>query len=355
MKVYTNIDKVKEEWDKFNVNDFIHSSFLEVFYINHPNIKHLFVINKDIRLYANIFELSFHKTVSYLRNKRLGLFVKFLKFDVLYLTNSFITNIPAFASKNKINLDKFLSVLQYNYTLLVLPDFVFNNITTEKNDFCKIEVEGDMVLEIRNNWCDLDSYISDFRKKYRKKIKKFLNSSSEIEIRPMSANDLVFYSDNIKDLFYQVINGSKFSGPLFNTDSFLSLIKKDIFKVYGYFINNDLIAFSSEIHQDKILYSYYVGFDKSLNKTFSIYPRILLESINNAIVLKMDKVVFGRTANEFKSNFGAKPIKSYVYAKVKNRYLSIILNPILKRLTIKKWVKRSPFKNTQKTINKPTQ
>ena len=67
----------------------------------------------------------------------------------------------------------------------------------------------------------------------------------------------------------------------------------------------------------------------------------------------MEKVVFGRTANEFKSNFGANPIKSYVYIKVRNRFLSIILNPILKRLTIKKWIKRSPFKNTHKTINNP--
>ena len=344
MKVYTDIAKVKAEWDKFNVSDLIHSSFLEAFYINHPKIKHLFVLNKDMRLYAHIFELRFDKIVHYLKNKRLVFFLKFIKFDFLYLTNSFITNIPAFASNNKINLDKFLSVLQYNYTLLVLPDFVFNNINTEGNQFCKIEVEGDMVLEIHNKWCNLDSYISDFRKKYRNKITKFLNSSSEIEIRPMNANDLVFYSDNIKDLFFQVINGSQFSGPLFNTDSFLSLINKDIFKVYGYFLNNELIAFSSEIHQDKILYSYYVGFDKSLNKTFSIYPRILLESINNAIVLKMDKVVFGRTANEFKSNFGAKPITSYVYIKARNRYLSIILNPILKRLAIKNWVKRNPFK-----------
>ena len=211
-----------------------------------------------------------------------------------------------------------------------------------------------MALEIHNKWSDLDSYISDLRKKYRKKIKNILNSSREIQIRPMDSNDLVIYSDNLKDLFYQVRNGSKFSGPLFNTDSFLSLIKKDIFKVYGYFINSDLIAFSSEIHQEKILYSYYVGFDKSLNKTSSIYPRILLETISNAIVLKMDKVVFGRTANEFKSNFGAKPTKSYVYIKVKNKYLSIILNPILKRLTIKKWAKRSPFKDTHKIINKPT-
>ena len=58
----------------------------------------------------------------------------------------------------------------------------------------------------------------------------------------------------------------------------------------------------------------------------------------------MDKVVFGRTANEFKSNFGAKPITSYVYIKGRNRFLSIILNPIFKRLAIKNWVKRSPFK-----------
>ena len=186
------------------------------------------------------------------------------------------------------------------------------------------------------------------------KIKKFLNSSSGIEIRPLSYNDLVIYSDNLKDLFFQVRKGSKFSGPLFNTDSFLLLIKKDIFKVYGYFINNHLIAFSSEIHQDKILYSYYVGFDKSLNKSLSIYARILLESINNAIALKVDKVVFGRTANEFKSNFGAKPIKSYVYINVKNRFLRIILYPILKRLTIKKWLLRRPFKHTQKIINKHT-
>ena len=160
----------------------------------------------------------------------------------------------------------------------------------------------------------------------------------------MNENDIKLYSEKIQDLFFQVINESNFTGPLFNTDSFSLLIKKDIFKLYGYFVDNNLIAFSSEIHQDKILYSYYVGFEKSLNKVFSIYPRILIETINNAITLKKDKVIFGRTANEFKSNFGARPVKSHVYIKVNNRYLRIILYPILKRLTLKKWNKRNPFK-----------
>ena len=344
MKVITNINKAKEEWDSVKSSDFLHSSFLEIFYINHPKIKHLFVIDTGIRLYAHIFELNFDKTANYINNKLLVFFIKFIKFDVLYLTNSFLTNIPAFFSNKQIDLKEFLSVLKHNYSLLIIPDFVFKNIIADKDKFSKIEIEEEMVLEIRNKWNVIDDYISDLRKKYRNKVKKIIKSSSKLEVKSLNPDDLVFYADNIQDLFSQVINESRFSGPLFNTSSFSLLVKKDIFKVYGYFINNDIVAFSSEFHHDKTLYSYYAGFDKSLNKTFPIYGRILIETINNAIKHKMNKVVFGRTANEFKSNFGAIPIKSYVYIKVKNKYLNIFLKPIFKRLTIKNWIKRNPLK-----------
>ena len=344
LKVFTNINKAKQGWDKVNASYFLHSSFLEIFYINHPKIKHLFVIDTGIRLYAHIFELNFDKTANYINNKLLVFFIRFINFDVLYLTNSFLTNIPAFFSNKQIDLNEFLSVLKHNYSLLIIPDFVFKNISTEKDEFSKIEVEEEMVLEIRDKWNGLDDYISDLRKKYRNKVKKIIKSSSKLEVKSLNPDDLVFYADNIQDLFSQVINESRFSGPLFNTNSFSLLVKKDIFKVYGYFINNDIVAFSSEIHQDKTLYSYYTGFDKSLNKTFPIYGRILIETINNAIKHKMNKVVFGRTANEFKSNFGAIPVKSFVYIKVKNKYLNILLKPIFKRLRIKNWIKRNPFK-----------
>ena len=344
LKVITNLSKAKEEWDKVKGSDFIHSSFLEIFCVNHPKIKHLFVIDTQIRLYAHIFELNFDKTANYINNKLLVLFIKFIKFDVLYLTNSFLTNIPTFFANKQIDLKELLSVLQYNYSLLIIPDFVFTNLSTEKNEFSKIEVEEEMVLEIRDKWNVIENYIYDLRMKYRNKVKKIINLSSELEVKLLSSDDLVFYADNIQDLFTQVINESSFNGPLFNTNSFSLLVKKDIFKVYGFFLNNKIVAFSSEIHQDKTLYSYYTGFDKSLNKSFPIYGRILIETINNAIKLKMNKVVFGRTANEFKSNFGAIPIKSYVYIKVKNKYLNILLKPIFKRLSIKNWIKRNPFK-----------
>ena len=345
MKLVTNIFKNKDCWDKVKSSDFIHSSFLEIFYKNHPKITHLFMSDTNTRLYSHIFELNFVKTANYFNNKLLGFFIKFIKFDVLYLTNSFLTNIPAFFSNKQINLKEFICLLKCNYSLLVIPDFVFKNIITNKKEFSKVEVDEEMILEIRESWVLLHNYISDLKNKYRKKVLKIINLTNKLEVRSLNSDDLIFYADNIQELFTQVINESRFSGPLFNTNSFSLLVEKDIFKVYGYFINDNLIAFSSEIHQDKTLYSYYTGFDKSLNKNFPIYGRILIETINNAINLKMNKVVFGRTANEFKSNFGAVPISSYVYIKVKNKYLNIFLKPIFKRLRIKSWIKRNPFKS----------
>jgi hypothetical protein len=105
-----------------------------------------------------------------------------------------------------------------------------------------------------------------------------------------------------------------------------------------------LLGFSSEIQKQKTLYSYFVGFDKTLNKSFPIYGRILIENIISAITLKKECLILGRTANEYKSNFGAIPVKSYVYLKVKNKFIRIILRPIYSKLSIRKWKQRSPFK-----------
>ena len=38
-----------------------------------------------------------------------------------------------------------------------------------------------------------------------------------------------------------------------------------------------------------------------------------------AIHLKKERLILGRTANEYKSNFGAVPIKSYIYLKIENK------------------------------------
>ena len=149
-------------------------------------------------------------------------------------------------------------------------------------------------------------------------------------------------------------NDTKFSGPQFNVETLLLLSKKEYLSVYGYFENNNLIAFSSYLRYSDDLVSYFVGFDKKINMTLSLYPKILLETIKIAIEGKYNKIIFGRTANEFKSNFGAVPVKSNIYIKFKNNIIHSIFKEILKNNAIKIWDQRIPYKtqNLKNTLSK---
>ena len=346
IKLFTDIQKVQKHWEKIQVPDFLNIDFLKVYYKKHSQLKHLFFIDDNMRMYAHIFNLTFSKTSNYLQNNiYANILLRLINFHVLYFTNSFITNIPSFITHKSIDLNKLLNTIKENYSMIVIPDFLFNRMSNNEDDFKKIEVEEEMVLDIRNNWNVLEDYIFALRKKYRNKVKKILKETSQLEIRNLGSKQLKNLHIDMKDLFDQVVKSSSFIGPEFDVSSFILFVKQDLMKVNGYFLDNKLIAFSSEIRDDKKLYSYYVGFDKKINNSLPIYGRILIENINNAIQLKKDKLILGRTANEYKSNFGAYPIKSYIYLKVRNKYLHTLLNPIYTRLKINKWKQRHPFKD----------
>jgi hypothetical protein len=176
-------------------------------------------------------------------------------------------------------------------------------------------------------------------------VKNIIKQTNDLQLRNLDSDDLEVYAMDIQALFNQVATSSRFKGPEFNTGSFVSFVKQGFMRVDGYFLNDKLVGFASEIQKEKILYSYFVGFDKNLNKSFPIYGRILLENITTAIRMKKERLILGRTANEYKSNFGAFPIKSYIYLKVENKFLRAILRPIYSKLRINKWTQRSPFKS----------
>ena len=72
------------------------------------------------------------KAKNYLQNRLVSnIFLRIISFDVLYLTNSFITNIHEFNSSHMINLKELLNEIKDNYSLIVIPDFLFNNIGVE--------------------------------------------------------------------------------------------------------------------------------------------------------------------------------------------------------------------------------
>ena len=84
----------------------------------------------------------------------------------------------------------------------------------------------------------------------------------------------------IQKLFDQVLEKSKFHGPKgFNTDTLLDMQKNKICNMYSYYIKNELIGFSSEINYAQKLFSYYVGFEKKLNKNIQSMVECYLKQL----------------------------------------------------------------------------
>ena len=92
----------------------------------------------------------------------------------------------------------------------------------KKYNFFKLEVEEDMVLSLCKDWSDLNYYINSLKSKYRKRIKEILEKSKEIKIKDFGENDIRHYRSELQLLFNKVVGDSKFSGPNFNVQTFLS-------------------------------------------------------------------------------------------------------------------------------------
>jgi hypothetical protein len=358
IKVYTDINKLSSKlWDQISENIFfVNYRFLKIFFNNHKNIIHLFVLDGSNRVYGHIFNLNIKNIAHYSSNYMYKYFsnfiIGFLNIKFLYLTNSFITNTKAFYLNDTFNLDKTLERLisKNKIDFIVIPDFLFENKknTLLNTPFTKVEIEEEMSIEISENWIDFESYKNDLKTKYRKRVNKAFHKSKDVNIRVFSTDELKKYEVQLQNLFNNVTSRAMFKGPTFNVKTFqyLSLISKN-FKVYGYFNNDNLIAFSSEFIVDNNLYSYFVGFNYDLNKKFSLYERILCENIINAINNKNNRLILGRTANEFKSNFGAVPKKSYIYININNKLYSFLFKGFLNKIKPKKWIQRFPFKATK--------
>lgn len=362
----------EEEWNAL-VNDdlpFLLLSFNRAFEVSHKsNMTHLFYIsnNPEQQLvgYAQALYLNWQNIHSYQQRNKLSrgiisVLMKLTRIKIVAMGNGFLTNIQNVSIKTLNDNIAFLTSLiqtignQLNVNNFIFPDHYFNALNISKPEdsnpnFIRVEVEEDMVLYIKQQWKCFDDYSQSLKKKYKTRQRGVMKKSRDVLIKKLTLNDIKLHQNRIQQLFLNVQRKASFGAVSFNTNTFQLLTSLSIpyCNVYGYFLNDILIGFSSEIYDQSKLYSYFIGLDYQYNVSHRLYERILLENINHGIDLGKKEIVFGRTAAEFKSNVGAVPLKSFIYIYVKNPLLRFILNPILSRIKPKKWVQRSPFKQEQ--------
>ena len=202
-----------------------------------------------------------------------------------------------------------------------------------------------MYMDIDSKWKSFQDYKESLNKKYKKRLKNVFSKSKSITIKILSNKEILEYESQMQLLFNNVRESSSFYSIPFNVKSYLEFQKiKDLTSnVYGCFLEKKLVGFCSEWIIDKKLYSYFIGLNYKINQSHSLYERILYHTIENGINSQVRKIIFGRTAAEFKSNVGAVPKKSFIYIYIKNPILRLILRPILSVVKPKKWIQRNPF------------
>ena len=358
----------KNKWESLCANgSFLSLPFKLAFEKHHKsNIKHLYYVADDEDNqaigYAQEFNIRSNRIHDYQRKNKVkgslvNLVLKLSNLKVVALGNGLLTNISNFSAvKLSNNIDFFNSLLlriQKNLSAdkFIIPDHFFKELKVENPnevfpELIKVVVDQDMHLNILKEWNTFEDYTKALKKKYRSRLKSVMKKSEEIEIKVLTQKELVKHAEKMQELFENVHQKSAFSISPFNTSIYTDLFDSGNPKcqVFGYFLSDKMIAFSSELQDDDNLYSYFIGLDYRYNKSHRLYERILNETIKSAISNKKSKLILGRTAAEFKSNVGAQPIHSEIFVYLKSPVLRRLLKPFLENIQPSNWVQRNPFK-----------
>ncbi|MEN3323790.1 GNAT family N-acetyltransferase [Mariniflexile soesokkakense] len=219
----------------------------------------------------------------------------------------------------------------------------FNN-----HELHKVKVQPNMILKLQPNWLSFNDYINDLNKKYKRRYKTArtkLNGimCSELDLEAVKAN-----SSRLHALYLNVSSNAKFNTFILPENHFysLKLQLENRFRVFGYYLDEELIGFFTLIENEKHLETYFLGYDEAHQYKNQLYLNMLYSMLDFGISNNFKTVVYARTAMEIKSSVGAKAEPMVVYIKHTNGFINATLKQIFALMNPKQeWEERHPFKS----------
>lgn len=282
--------------------------------------------------------------------------------DVMFVGNNMLTGQNAFYFNNeKISthdasalLGKAVHLMQKKYrksSLIIYKDFrtKFIGLFTGENfkPYFRFSVQPNMMLKIKDSWQSFDNYLNDFSTKYRSRANTARKKSKDIEKRELDLNDIQKWSGKINVLYQNVADNAPFNTFFLPENHFFRLKEsmKENFRIFGYFLDGQMIGFYTLILNNSDVDTYFLGYDKDLQKEKQIYLNMLLDMVKFGIEERFSRIIFGRTALEIKSTIGAEPYEIFGLIKHNN----FMINPFMSRIfpsisPTTEWIQRKPFK-----------
>lgn len=289
-------------------------------------------------------------------------FARRLGKDVMIVGNNMLTGQNGFYfDSSKITLEDVISLLdeavgimqkeKRKTALIIYKDYQsgFINSFHGKNHqaYFRFSVQPNMMLKLKKNWTAFDDYLNAFSTKYRTRAKTAKKKLQGIEKREMSLEAVRKYQPEMNILYQNVAENAMFN-TFFLAQNHFEKMKEYLgenLKMFGYFFNEKLIGFYTLILNNSDIDTYFLGYDKILQKEKQLYLNMLLDIVEFGIDHQFERIIFGRTALEIKSTIGAEPVEIFGLMKHNNR----LLNPYMERIFVSlnpktEWIQRKPFK-----------
>ena len=381
-KIYTSVNQIPNHWDDLPTKDvFLKTPFLKALEQSCPkNIHNNYVaIFKDEKLVGiaiiqrveMYLDDIFRKTSdNALKRFAKALIAKIVRGNALIVGNLMHTGQHGFyIVKDEISEDAFLQtifkVLDYlsaqisqqfdkKIRIVGFKDYFetdtinLHEAAFTANNFYKVKVQPNMMLHLPRDWENEDDYLANLQKKYKRRFKTARKKAKSIVKKELNLDEINTQSADLFKLYKHVSDQANVNSFILDNRHFFNLKKelKNQFKVFGYYLNQELMGFYTLILNHQDLETYFLGYDPKLQYQHQLYLNMLYDMLQFGIENQFKTVVYARTAMEIKSSVGAQPFDMFIYMKHTSKF---ILNPLLKFIVktlnpVKKWEERHAFK-----------
>jgi len=380
-RIYNSYKDLPESWKQITEHDiFLQPHYfsaleeaspenIEFFYVGVFNNNQLVgvVVVQRVQLYLKDM---FRKTeVSCLKEAFKSMVSKIVRGNILVVGNLMHTGQHGvFYQPNSISQKEYLEVVfdaldelkknikttqKKTIRAIMLKDFFEDDTIHNSKSFFQshklhhVYVQPNMLLRVHPNWIKITDYVARLNKKYQRRYKRAKKKLGDVTCLELNLNAIETHSEKLHQLYLNVSNNAKFNTFVLSENHFynLKLQLKESFKVYGYYLDDELIGFYTLILNGDDLETYFLGYDASLQYPKQLYLNMLYDMVKFAIEHKFSNIVYARTAMEIKSSVGAKPKAMSVYIKHTNGFINAMLKQIFRLMHSKQdWKERHPFK-----------
>lgn len=374
--VFTSVSELPSTWDDLAVATiFLQKNYLQVLELSKPENMECFFIgfykNEQLVGIALAQFLDLNKLASFgERDKcfktavRNFVFKKFCS-HVLFIGNNMLTGQNAFRFGAEISIKNQTKALldatadlkkQFEKNgkkihIVSFKDFekqTANSMAVQgMQSYFQFSAQPNMVFSIKKEWQSETDYVAALTKKYRDQYKRARKKLEGIDRKKLDLEAIIAHEETIYNLYEHVAKNAPFN-TFFLAKNHFSVLKENLgsnFLLYGYFMDQKLVGFSTLIKNGAIMDTYFLGYDNEVQKEKMLYLNMLYDMVAYSINKGFKEIVFARTALEIKSSIGAKAVDMFGFIKHETAIIDSCIGRIFNFLEPKtEWKERNPFK-----------